>query len=189
MAVEEEIATPLFAHESFGEYEFVDDGLDHEYYFGKKPKSPTSLLSDSGCSLESVDVDDPTLERFPSDRSSVMDTLRKIRSSTDEGRSGLEDGQHSTPATSRKTSVDSSDGMMGQLSPTSTRKRDNRSSRSSFGRPISAVSLSCIDEEPRTLGDAGPGSKYDAEAKAGGANGEGSTTDEDTGLVMKATKA
>lgn len=178
MPVEEEIATPLFAHESLGAYEFVDDGLDHEF-FGKNPKSPNSMPSDSGCSLGDVDMDDPTLEKFPSDRSSVIDTLRKIQSSTDEGRSSMEDGQHSTPATSRRTSVDSSDGNGGQLSPISMRKRDNRTSRSSFGRPISAVSLSCIDEEPKASGDVRFGTKYE---------GDGSTTDEDSGLVMKAGK-
>lgn len=185
--MEEEIATPLFAHESFGAYEFVDDGLDHED-FGKNPKSDTSILSDSGCSLEDVDMDDPTLEKFPSDRSSVMDTLRKIRSSTDEGPAGVDDGQHSTPATSRRTSVDSSDGNAIQLSPTTSRKRDNRTSRSSFGRPKSAVSLSCIAEEPKASSDISPGSKYDQEEQAGGTQGDGSTTDEDSGLVMKTTK-
>lgn len=183
--MEEEIATPLFAHESFGAYEFVDDGLDHEN-FGKKPKSP--IMSDSGCSLEDVDMDDPTLEKFPSDRSSVMDTLRKIRSSTDEGPANVDDAQHSTPATSRRTSVDSSDGNAIQLSPATSRKRDNRTSRGSFVRPISAVSLSCIAEEPKASSDIGPGSKYDQEAQAGGNQGDGSTTDEDNGLVMKTTR-
>ncbi|KID91048.1 hypothetical protein MGU_02002 [Metarhizium guizhouense ARSEF 977] len=187
MAVEEEIATPLFAHESFGAYEFVDDGLDHDY-FGKNPKSPNSMVSDSGCSLGDVDIDDPTLEKFPSDRPSVIDTLRKIQSSTDEGRSSFEDGQHSTPATSRRTSLDSLDGNGGQLSPASMRKQDNRASRSSFGRPRSAVSLECIDEEPKASGDVSPGTKHDPETQASGTQGDGSTTDEDSGLVMKTVK-
>ncbi|KAF5134359.1 hypothetical protein E5D57_004993 [Metarhizium anisopliae] len=108
MAVEEEIATPLFAHESFGAYEFVDDGLDHDY-FGKNPKSPNSM-------------------------------------------------------------------------------QDNRASRSSFGRPRSAVSLECIDEEPKASGDVSPGTKHDPETQASGTQGDGSTTDEDSGLVMKIVK-
>ncbi|TWU76731.1 hypothetical protein ED733_003735 [Metarhizium rileyi] len=187
MAVNDVVATPLFAHESFGAFDFVDDGLDHDYS-GKHPKSPVSMVSDSGCSLGDVDVDDPTLERFPSDRPSVIDTLRKIQSSTDEGRLNSEDGQHSTPATSRRTSTDSSDVNGGQLIPTSLRKRDNRTSRSSFGRPNSAISLSCIDEEPKTLGDINPGSKHDSEAAVRRTQGDGSTTDEDNGLVMKNSK-
>ncbi|KAG8416743.1 hypothetical protein J3458_007305 [Metarhizium acridum] len=187
MAVEEEIATPLFAHESFGAYEFVDDGLDHDD-FGKNPKSPNSMVSDSGCSLGDVDIDDPTLEKFPSDRPSVIDTLRKIQSSTDEGRSSFEDGQHSTPATSRRTSLDSLDGNSAQLSPISARKQDNRASRGSFGRPKSAVSLECIDEEPKASGDVSPGTKHDPETQASGTQGDGSTTDEDSGLVMKTAK-
>ncbi|KHN96221.1 uncharacterized protein MAM_05807 [Metarhizium album ARSEF 1941] len=187
-AVEEEMATPLFAHEAFGAYDFVHDGLDHDD-FGKNPKSPSSMVSDSGCSLGDVDIDDPTLEEFPSDKSSVIDTLRKIQSSTDEGRSSFEDGQHSTPATSRRTSLDSLDGNGGQLSPTSARKQDNRASRSSFGRPRSAVSLECIDEEPKASGDVSPGTKYDSETQATGTQGDGSTTDEDSGLVMKPAKA
>ncbi|KAK2593154.1 hypothetical protein QQS21_009126 [Conoideocrella luteorostrata] len=188
---EKQINTPLFAHESFGAYEIVDDGLDHDD-FGKNPKSPNSLLSDSGCSVDGLDIGDPTLEIFPSDRTSVLDTLRKIQSSTEDGRSSLDDGQHSTSATSRRTSVDSSEGNDFTLSPTSSRKRDNRTSRSSFGRPRSAVSLSCIDEEPKAAEVAGSESKHSKKQEnlsgsAGATSNEG--TDDDGGLVMKTAKA
>lgn len=149
--IEEQIDTPLFAHESFGNHELTDDELDHNY--AVLPVQPLTPQSDSGGSVvDDVDIDDPTLEKFPSDKESVLDTLRRIQSSTEEGRSSLDSGQHSAAVTSRRTSMDSSEEYDFSLCP-SSRKRENRTSRSSFGRPRSAVSLSCIDEEPKSPED------------------------------------
>lgn len=103
-----DLKTPLFAHECFGAYEFVDDGLDHHEVSDKVPKSMDHGLSLSDYETDRIDPGDPTLERFPSDKSSVMDTLRKIQSCTDEHRLHLED-LSIDPRASRRTSVDSSD--------------------------------------------------------------------------------
>ncbi|QPH01890.1 hypothetical protein C2857_006093 [Epichloe festucae Fl1] len=152
---EQQIDTPLFAHESFGAYEFVGAGFDHNNVV-KTSGSPTSLPSDSGGSVvcDDVDIADPTVEKFPSDRESVLDTLRKIQSSAEEGRASLDDGQHSAVTTSGGASVDSSEENDFSLGPSPSRRRDTRTSRGSFGRPISAVSLSCIAEEPKAPEDA-----------------------------------
>ncbi|KAG6024729.1 hypothetical protein E4U41_001698 [Claviceps citrina] len=151
--MEEQIDTPLFAHESFGNYQLPDDELDRNDAL-RILQPPTSVPSDSGGSGgDDVDVDDPTLEKFPSDKESVLDTLRKIQSSTEEGHAVLDDGQHSAAVTSTRTSMDSSDEYDFSRSPPS-RMRENRTSRSSFGRPRSAVSLSCIAEEPKSPEDA-----------------------------------
>lgn len=152
---EQQIDTPLFAHESFGAHEFVGAGFDHNNVV-KTSGSPTSLPSDSGGSVvcDDVDIADPTVEKFPSDRESVLDTLRKIQSSAEEGRASLDDGQHSAVTTSGGASVDSSEENDFSLGPSPSRRRDTRTSRGSFGRPISAVSLSCIAEEPKAPEDA-----------------------------------
>ncbi|KAJ6446396.1 curved DNA-binding protein [Purpureocillium lavendulum] len=178
-----ELQTPLFAHECFGAYEFVDDGLDHHEVSDKVPKSMDQRLSLSDYEADSVDPGDPTVERFPSDRSSVMDTLRKIQSCTDEHRLHLED------LASRRTSVDSSDGStsLGSLSPTSTRRRENRLSHSSFGHTKSALSLGSIAEEPKP-GENGADKSQHARQRMGLAVYDSAITpptDDDEPLTMK----
>ncbi|POR34082.1 Uncharacterized protein TPAR_05685 [Tolypocladium paradoxum] len=182
--LESGLKTPLFAHESFGAYEVVDDGFDHETY-DKAAKSPDSRPSLSDYGAGDVDIDDPTLERFPSDRSSVLDTLRKIQSGHDENRVHSEDFQ-----SSRRTSVDSSDGSMGSLSPTSTRRRENRLSHSSFGHTRSAVSLGSIAEEPKTPASEGGTAQWAISAakrrsRAKYEDARTPPTDEDEALMMR----
>ncbi|KAG5980059.1 hypothetical protein E4U55_004442 [Claviceps digitariae] len=193
--LQEQIGTPLFAHESFGNYEFVDDEVDRNDVV-KIVKPSTSLPSDGGGSTgDDVDINDPTLEKFPSDKESVLDTLRMIQSSTEEGKAGLDDdGQYSAAVTSGRTSMDSSENYDFSLSP-SSRKRENRTSRSSFGRPRSAVSLSCIDEEPKSPEDTNSSLKYgmrnNARTASGNGSGSGSGTegtDDDGYLVMNKAK-
>ena len=181
-----ELKTPLFAHESFGAYEVVDDGFDHETH-EKAAKSPDSRLSMSDYGAEDIDMDDPTLERFPSDRLSVIGTLRKIQAGHDENRVHPEDLQ-----SSRRTSVDTSDGSMGSLSPTSTRKREHRLSQSSVGHTKSAVSLGAIAEEPKTPGAGGDAvqSVHYAVKQSSRAKHEDRSppTDEDEALMMRRRK-
>lgn len=146
-------ATPLFAHESLGAYDFevVDDGFDHSL----SPSVSRDLSTSSYAALEphlaTTDVEDPTIEQFPCDKSSVMSTLRKLSTSMGEAPVGLEDGTVSPGLVSRRASVDSNADSLpspGSLSPTSARKRDSRLSHSSTGRTKSAVSLGSIVEEP-----------------------------------------
>ncbi|KAG5914431.1 hypothetical protein E4U42_000486 [Claviceps africana] len=151
--IEEQIDTPLFAHESFGNYEFIQDQVDRNDAM-ESVKPSTFLPSDGGGSAgDNVDIDDPTLEKFPSDKESVLGTLRRIQSSTEDGQAVLDDGKFSAAVTSGRSSMDSSEEYDYSASP-SLRMRENRTSRSSFGRPRSAVSLSCIAEEPKSPEDA-----------------------------------
>ncbi|UNI14351.1 hypothetical protein JDV02_000987 [Purpureocillium takamizusanense] len=184
----DDLKTPLFAHECFGAYEFVEDGLDHHDVSDKVPKCMDPEFSLSDYETGGIDPGDPTLERFPCDRPSVMDALRKIQSCTDEHRFQLEEPSIDSRA-SRRTSVDSSDGTasMGSLSPTSTRRTENRLSHSSFGHNKSALSLGSIAEEPKA-GELGP-SKPQHARKAVDVVVHGQAvsppTDDDEALTMK----
>ncbi|KAG5918747.1 hypothetical protein E4U61_001487 [Claviceps capensis] len=193
-AIEEQIDTPLFAHESFGNYEFIEHEIDHNDDMGTGQRS-SSLPSNGGGSVgdivDDVDIDDPTLEKFPSDKESVLDTLRKIQSSTEERRVSQDEGQHSALAVSMRTSVDSSEEYDFSPSP-SSRQREDRISRSSFGRPRSAASLGCIAEEPKTGEDASSslkdGKRDESQTASSNASGTNST-DAGGSLAVNTVKA
>lgn len=108
--------------------------------------------------IDEVDINDPTIEQFPSDKSSIFSTLRKIQASRPEDQVSLDDSQSSPRLDGRRTSVDSDDSLLspGSLSPAAVRKRENRMSTSS-GLSRSLISLGSIAEEPKTPG-AGDGS-------------------------------
>ncbi|KAG6284051.1 hypothetical protein E4U48_000030 [Claviceps purpurea] len=193
-AIEEQIDTPLFAHESFGNYEFIEHEIDHNDDMGTGQRS-SSLPSIGGGSVgdivDDVDIDDPTLEKFPSDKESVLDTLRKIQSSTEERIVSQDEGQHSALAVSMRTSIDSSEEYDFSPSP-SSRQREGRISRSSFGRPRSAASLGCIAEEPKTGEDASSslkdGKRDESQPASSNASGTNST-DAGGSLVVNTVKA
>ncbi|KAG6134053.1 hypothetical protein E4U38_002580 [Claviceps purpurea] len=193
-AIEEQIDTPLFAHESFGNYEFIEHEIDHNDDMGTGQRS-SSLPSNGGGSVgdivDDVDIDDPTLEKFPSDKESVLDTLRKIQSSTEERIVSQDEGQHSALAVSMRTSIDSSEEYDFSPSP-SSRQREGRISRSSFGRPRSAASLGCIAEEPKTGEDASSslkdGKRDESQPASSNASGTNST-DAGGSLAVNTVKA
>lgn len=158
---EEDLKTPLFAHESFGAYEFADDDSDIEVV-GSENSSPNVPSKTRKPEMTDIDINDPTLEKFPSDRHSILDALRTIQTNLDEDRTHLHD-LSPRGTSSRGTSVDSAEDSGHSLnvsSPTSKRRRDSRQSHSSFGRTRSAVSLGSIEEEPR------PSAGHQAAAKA-----------------------
>lgn len=160
---QEPIRTPLFAHESFGAYEFVDDGFDHTELDEPTSSFRLSRSVSKQSTPEEVDINDPTIEKFPSERLSVMGTLRKIQSSSSQDNVLLDGSPLSPSIGSRKSSVDSaaddSLACTNTLSPTSStasRRRENRLSHSSFSKTKSAVSLGSIAEEPKAgEGDSG----------------------------------
>lgn len=146
----------MFAHECFGAYEFVDDALDHEALDDAKLRRASKPRLDE-YAMEDADINDPTIEQFPCDKSEIFSTLRKIQSSLAEDQVSLDDSQHSPRLDGRRTSVDSDDSLLsaGSLSPVTARKRENRLSTSS-GRNRSLVSLGSIAEEPKTPGPTEP---------------------------------
>ncbi|KAL7961684.1 P-loop containing nucleoside triphosphate hydrolase protein [Trichoderma compactum] len=150
--IDEELKTPLFAHECFGAYAFVDDALDHDALDDSKLRQESKPKL-TEYDIDDVDMNDPTIEQFPSDKSSIFSTLRKIQSSLSEDPAVIDDQQPSPRLDARRSSVDSDDSLLsaGSLSPVSARKRENRMSTSS-GRNRSLVSLGSIAEEPKTPG-------------------------------------
>lgn len=145
-------STPLFAHESLGAYDFdvVDDGFDHSLSPVGSHRHFAPSPGDFALDKIESDIDDPTLEKFPCDKTAVVDTLRRISTSFGEGPPASEEPPLSPRLASRRTSVDSGTDSVpspGSLSPTASRKRDSRLSHSSVGRTKSAVSLGSIVEE------------------------------------------
>jgi ATP-dependent RNA helicase MRH4 len=142
-------SSPLFAHESLGGYAFVDDCFDHDPAPASDNRRISVSIKDSFL-MSNPDIDDPTLEKFPSDRTSIFDALRKVQTTLDDDVIQADGPFAASYDSSRRTSVDSGDDSLlsvGSLSPTSTRRRESRHSHSSVGRNRSAVSLGSIAEE------------------------------------------
>lgn len=149
---ENNLKTPLFAHECLGAYEFADAGSDNEGE-EKGGSSRRSQPRPKDYDVTEFDLNDPTLEKFPSDRSSILGAIRTIQTHLAEDQTHLDDIPSSPRVvSSRRTSIDSIDEHCLSpvaLSPTTTRRRESRLSHSSAGRNKSAVSLGSIEEEPK----------------------------------------
>ncbi|KAJ6784425.1 hypothetical protein PWT90_07062 [Aphanocladium album] len=129
---------PLFAHERLGAYT-LSDGNDDAHDSTRPLKREISPRTPGDAP---VDINDPTLESFPCDKSSILGTLRKIQSSLGEQPVAVECSR-----SSRRGSVDSDDGSSGSASPGAYRRRENRLSNGSK-RNLSLASLGSIAEEP-----------------------------------------
>ncbi|KAI5465759.1 hypothetical protein BGZ63DRAFT_420306 [Mariannaea sp. PMI_226] len=153
------LSTPLFAHECLGAYEFPDDESEEEIY----PSIPMRRYMDSSIDHDEthIDTNDPTLEKFPSERGSILDALRTIQTHLNEDQAQLKDIPASPRVVSggRHSSIDSSEDLSLSpvaISPCTTRRREQRQSHSSFRRSRSAVSLGSIAEEDTRHEDAKP---------------------------------
>lgn len=189
---EEPLRMPLFAHESFGPYEFLaDDALDHDQVDdAPSPLRPRKESKDY--SLDEVDVNDPTIESFPSDRSSVMDTLRKIQSSVDSQPISIE--------TSSPIAIEHGDdfaisGSLSPKSPLSSDRREGRLSHSSYGNKRSTASLTSIaEEDAKPIQTSNLGSRSGKPRTARPSFGEvfqlsqTPPSDDDKGMIMKQKK-
>lgn len=138
----QEFKAPLFAHECLGAYEISDDGpnSDNDSDESKVPRKSQPMIA----SVDSIDINDPTLEEFPCDRDSIMGTLRKIQSSLGDDGVVIQDGS----SNGRQGSVSSqrSRSTSDPSSPSSDRRRESRSSHGSISRDKSGASLGCISE-------------------------------------------
>ncbi|KAM0559582.1 hypothetical protein ACHAPJ_004106 [Fusarium lateritium] len=156
----DDLKAPLFAHECLGAYGFGDDE-DHDAapIAGDSP-GRHSIAKSKHDKVADIDVNDPTLEKFPSERGSILDAIRTIQTHLGEDHTHLDDIPSSPRVvSSRRTSLDSNDDMClspASLSPTATRRRESRPSYSGFGRSRSAVSLGSIEEEPKPSPDKQP---------------------------------
>ncbi|QPC65087.1 hypothetical protein HYE67_007318 [Fusarium culmorum] len=148
----EEMKMPLFAHECLGAYDFGEDPEHDNTPNAISSPGQTSKVKTMHDKTAELDVNDPTLESFPSDRGSILGTIRSIQTHLGEDQTHLDDIPSSPRViSSRRTSLDSNDDLClppASLSPTVTRRRDSRPSHS-FGRTRSAVSLGSIEEEPK----------------------------------------
>lgn len=112
--------------------------------------------------VDQVDLNDPSIEKFPSDKSSVFDSLRKIQSSLPADQIPVDDAPAFSGIEFRRSSVDSGDdsaistGSMSPTTPTPLRMRENRASHSSVGKTKSTVSLTSIAEEPKAGDQSNP---------------------------------
>ncbi|KAM0434410.1 hypothetical protein ACHAPT_003506 [Fusarium lateritium] len=157
----DDIKMPLFAHECLGAYDFGETDSEHEAVpsASNSPEQHPKHRFKKDDTTD-IDINDPTLEKFPSDRGSILDALRTIQTHLGEDHTHLDDIPSSPRVvSSRRTSLDSADELSlspAPLSPTTTRRRESRLSHSSFGRTRSAVSLGAIAEEPKPPGDKQP---------------------------------
>ncbi|KAJ3498764.1 hypothetical protein NLG97_g871 [Lecanicillium saksenae] len=135
------LTVPLFAHERLGAYTLSDGNDANDSTAPLKREISPRTLSDAP-----VDLNDPTLESFPCDKSSILGTLRKIQSSLGEQPVAVECSR-----SGRRGSLDSDDGSSGSASPGSYRRRENRLSNGSK-RNLSLASLGSIAEEPSSGG-------------------------------------
>ncbi|ENH64646.1 hypothetical protein FOC1_g10013921 [Fusarium oxysporum f. sp. cubense race 1] len=190
----EEMKMPLFAHECLGAYDFGEEP-DSAPIAANSPGQSSRAKSKHDESSD-IDVNDPTLETFPSDRGSILDAIRTIQTHLGEDQTHLEDIPLSPRViSSRRTSLDSNDDLClspASLSPTVTRRRDSRPSHS-FGRTRSLVSLGSIEEEPKPASSkqsAGPAvvSLPNPNSKSKPVGQKSPPSEEDEAVVMKTSE-
>lgn len=161
---DDDLEAPLLAHETLWASGTTEEGSDHE---DLAVDSASYKLPFAEFSWGRLDADDPTVEKFPSERSSILDTLRRIQSSHDEYRRAPLRG-------------DSPDGSCAPASPSSasTGRRESRPSTGSPEPARSAVSLWSIAEEPTGVA-----------AQPTRLRDKTPPTDEDEVLMMRPSKA
>lgn len=148
--------TPLFAHECLGAYDFMADDRTDSVDIAEAENRRQSRERSKDYTVDEIDLNDPSIEKFPSNRSSVFDSLRKIQSSLPTDQIPVDDSPVFSSIEFRRLSIDSGDdcavSSTGEASPTSatsSKMREQRLSHSSFGKTRSAVSLTSIAEEPK----------------------------------------
>ncbi|KAK1996756.1 hypothetical protein LX36DRAFT_579835 [Colletotrichum falcatum] len=188
-------STPLFAHEALGPYESSgsdeDDaskGLDHHGIVDYD--------------VDKYDLNDPTLERWPSNRSGIIDAVRKVETGLNEDQTSFHGAPLSPIIGSRKAGLDQyyEEAVLssGPSSPTSNKRlelpRRSNGSMVSDRSLLSLVSIAEEDKETPTAEEAdfdddgmvrvpSPAVRPTPSALTSPAS------DEDEGVVMKGSKA
>jgi hypothetical protein len=124
----------------------------HQSDFGVEEHKSTVFEHD----VENIDLNDPTLEKFPSDRAGIMDAVRKVETSLNEDQTLFEGVPPSPvvgPLGRREGIVDDPFDEVAasspSLSPTLSRRSGSRLSQGSFGSDRPSLSLDAIAEEPK----------------------------------------
>ncbi|KAG9254948.1 uncharacterized protein F5Z01DRAFT_62013 [Emericellopsis atlantica] len=193
------VQSPLFAHESFGAYEFANDGLEQDESVAMIPRLSKTASKDFAAN--EADPNDPMVESFPSERGPVMDALRKIQSSSNDDSLHAIKASMSPFMAPRRESVDSAtDDVVSteSLSPTNNsmlRKQNMMPAHSGLFTTKSTASLGSIAEEDskeprsvtRTLEKGGKGASQPRKTVFEGL--DSGPSDEDEGVVLKNAKA
>lgn len=127
---------PLFSHECLGAYEITVEDIDVDPLDSSVPRKSEPMVP----SADSIDINDPTLEVFPSDHDAIMSTLRKIQSSRSEDAVTLDDGRRSSTDSANGSAGSPPGSGSGHVSPASRRRGASGSER--------LAPLGAISEEP-----------------------------------------
>ncbi|OLN93895.1 hypothetical protein CCHL11_03402 [Colletotrichum chlorophyti] len=191
----DDIAPPLFTHEALGPYEPAGSGDEDD-----APKE----LDRHGTvdyDVDKYDLNDPSLERWPSAREGIIDAVRKVETGRNEDQTLFHGAPLSPVVGSRRVSQDMYEEAVlssGPSSPGSAKKLElPRKSHGSMVSDRSLLSLGSIAEEDKespnpdeanreTLGPV----RVPSPAIRPTPNVFGSpASDEDEGVVMKGSKA
>jgi len=176
---------PLFAHESIGEHQRSASRSSEE--FSRHRSWQKSMDYD----LTDYDMNDPHLEKFPSSREDILETVRKIGTGMNEDRAALE-GYPPSPIVGPRGSRGSIDygNENLSLSPTASPTMTRAPRRLDFSpsRSTSVVSLHSIAEEagsddvPEPVVVRLPSPRLEPNT-----SDRSPPTDEDEGIVLKTT--
>ncbi|KAK2021985.1 hypothetical protein LX32DRAFT_711325 [Colletotrichum zoysiae] len=186
---------PLFTHEALGPYE--PSGSDDEDDVSKGLDHHGTVDYD----VDKYDLNDPTLERWPSNRSGIIDAVRKVETGLNEDQTSFHGAPLSPVIGSRKAGLDQyyEEAVLssGPSSPSSTKRLElPRRSHGSMVSDRSLLSLGSIAEEDKETPSA---------EEAGSENDDmvrvpspairptpsaltSPASDEDEGVVMKGSK-
>jgi hypothetical protein len=138
--------SPLFAHECVGMYESDQDiGLGED-----EEDIASQVVPVEDIDPDAIDPNDPTLERFPSNREEIIDTVRKLESGLEADQASFE-GSPPSPVInpSRRGTEDITGDFLiapPQVPSPSPRRNSKRSPRGSFGSASGKLSLHSISE-------------------------------------------
>jgi hypothetical protein len=137
--------SPLFAHECVGMYEPQEEAVEDEEDEGGLHATETQDFDPN-----KVDLNDPTLERFPSARDDIMDAVRKLESGLPTDHASV-DGKYCSPVInpSRRGTEDiTGDFSLGPPPAPSppTQRAPKKSPRGSIGSANATASLHSISE-------------------------------------------
>ncbi|KAM0286297.1 hypothetical protein ACHAQH_001028 [Verticillium albo-atrum] len=137
---------PLFAHECLGAYDPVPEVVSPPVRRSSEARSGSVDYD-----VDKYDLNDPTLERWPSDRNAIMDAVRRVESSRDEDQTYTL-GSPISPIISspRGSNIDDEVDLSPAPSPTNAQKLgvpNRKQSHGSMASNRSLASLASIVEE------------------------------------------
>ncbi|GKT44008.1 uncharacterized protein ColSpa_04189 [Colletotrichum spaethianum] len=187
---------PLFAHEALGPYE--PSGSDDEEEASKRFDHHGTVDYD----VDKYDLNDPTLERWPSNRSEIIDAVRKVETGRNEDQTTFHGAPVSPIIVSRKPNLDHyyEEAVIssGPSSPGSTKRLElPRRSHGSMVSDRSLLSLGSIAEEDKETPSAEEADRENdglVRVPSPAIRPTPNTftspaSDEDEGVVMKGSKA